>query len=78
MPIIDASLILQTRWGIGSGVGLFIVAGFSHQIITGLINWMPDVSGLAVGVIPEWIQIASEGYLGGIWEGGSLSFFSIT
>jgi len=23
MPIIDASLILQTRWGIGSGVGLF-------------------------------------------------------
>lgn len=49
-----------SRWGIGSGVGLFIVAGVSHQIITGLINWMPDESGWAVGVIPRWIEIAGQ------------------
>jgi preprotein translocase subunit SecY len=49
-----------SRWGIGSGVGLFIVAGVSHQIITGLINWMPSNSGLAAGVIPRWIEIAQQ------------------
>jgi len=75
MPIIDASLILQTRWGIGSGVGLFIVAGFSHQIITGLINWMPDVSGLAVGVIPRWIEIAQQVEPYKISDGGMVFLF---
>lgn len=49
-----------SRWGIGSGVGLFIVAGVSNQIITGLINWMPDGTGWAMGVIPRWIEIAQQ------------------
>jgi preprotein translocase subunit SecY len=49
-----------SKWGICSGVGLFIVAGVSHQIITGLINWMPSNSGLAAGVIPRWIEIAQQ------------------
>ncbi|MBE0516919.1 MAG: preprotein translocase subunit SecY [Methanophagales archaeon] len=49
-----------SRWGIGSGVGLFIVAGVSHQIINGLVNWVSDGSGFAVGVIPRWIEIAGQ------------------
>jgi len=49
-----------SRWGICSGLGLFIVADVSHQIITGLINWMPGNSGLAAGVIPRWVQIAQQ------------------
>ena len=63
-----------SKWGIGSGVSLFIIAGVSQQVITGLISPI-HVEGWAVGVIPEWIQIASEGYLGGIWEGGITFLF---
>jgi preprotein translocase subunit SecY len=49
-----------SRWGIGSGVGIFIVAGVSEQIISGLINWVPDQSGLAVGVIPRWVELVGQ------------------
>lgn len=47
-----------SKWGIGSGVGLFIVAGISQQIVTGLVNWEPDSTGYPVGLIPKWIYIA--------------------
>ncbi len=30
-----------SKWGIGSGVSLFIAAGVSQAIITGTINWLP-------------------------------------
>ena len=53
-----------SKWGIGSGISLFILAGVSQQIITGLINWVPDQSGLAVGIIPRWIQL--------LWPGSAL------
>ena len=49
-----------TKWGVGSGIGILIVAGVTQQLITGLINWMPDSSGLAVGVIPRWIEITQQ------------------
>ncbi len=45
-----------SKWGLGSGLELFILAEVSQRIITGLINWMPDSSGVAVGVIPGWIE----------------------
>ncbi len=48
-----------SKWGIGSGVSLFIIAGVSQQVITGLISPI-HVGGWAVGVIPEWIQIVTE------------------
>jgi len=48
-----------SRWGIRSGVSLFILAGVSQQVITGLISPI-QVGGWAVGVIPRWIQIARE------------------
>ncbi len=46
-----------SKWGVGSGVGLFIVAGISQQLITGLINLAPGDAGLPVGIIPKWVDI---------------------
>ncbi|WP_316557229.1 preprotein translocase subunit SecY [Methanimicrococcus hongohii] len=53
-----------SKWGIGSGISLFIVAGVSQSIITGLINWLPDSTGYAIGIIPRWIQHISRGDIG--------------
>ncbi len=48
-----------SKWGIGSGVSLFILAGISQAIVTGLINWIvPTGSKLPAGIIPRWIWIA--------------------
>ncbi|MGB4697568.1 MAG: preprotein translocase subunit SecY [Methanothrix sp.] len=46
-----------SKWGVGSGVGLFIVAGISQQLVTGLINPATGEAGLSVGIIPKWIDI---------------------
>jgi preprotein translocase subunit SecY len=49
---------IVTKWGIGSGVGLFIVAGVAQGLVTGTINWAADpTTGLAVGWIPRFVQI---------------------
>jgi len=45
-----------SKWGIGSGVGLFIIAGVSQQIITGVFNWKLD-EGIPIGLIPKWIHL---------------------
>jgi preprotein translocase subunit SecY len=63
-----------SKWGIGSGVSLFIIAGVSQAIITGLINWVPDESGWAVGVIPRWIELVQEGDLGNTILSGGITF----
>ncbi|MDP3103204.1 MAG: preprotein translocase subunit SecY [Candidatus Methanoperedens sp.] len=49
---------IVSKWGIGSGVGLFIIAGVSQQIVTGIFNWKPDETGLPIGLIPKWIFFA--------------------
>jgi len=64
-----------SKWGIGSGVSLFIIAGVSQQVIIGLINWVPDQSGWAVGVIPRWIEIARQVAPYEILEGGITFLF---
>ncbi|MCK9439991.1 MAG: preprotein translocase subunit SecY [Methanothrix sp.] len=46
-----------SKWGVGSGVGLFIVAGISQQLVTGIINPASGDAGLPVGIIPKWIDI---------------------
>ncbi|MFQ6072590.1 MAG: preprotein translocase subunit SecY [Methanosarcinales archaeon] len=51
---------IVSKWGIGSGVGLFIVAGVSQSIITGLFNWKIE-NGIPVGFIPTWIYFFSQG-----------------
>ena len=46
-----------SKWGIGSGVGLFIIAGVSQRLIGGLIE-LPVVSPVdGYGVIPQWIRL---------------------
>ena len=45
-----------SKWGIGSGVGLFIVAGVSQRLIGGLIG-IPGYLGSQWGVIPSWVAI---------------------
>ncbi len=34
-----------SKWGIGSGISLFIAAGVSQQIIQGTLNWLPSNAG---------------------------------
>jgi preprotein translocase subunit SecY len=49
---------IVSKWGIGSGVGMFIVAGVAQGLVTGTINWTTDyTTGLAVGIIPRFIEI---------------------
>jgi preprotein translocase subunit SecY len=44
-----------SKWGVGSGVGLFIVAGVSQSLIAGLFYWQGQ--GAAQGLLPAWIGI---------------------
>lgn len=55
-----------SKWGIGSGVGLFIVAGISWGMVTGIFNWhLYDVTipagatNLPIGLIPKWMWMVS-------------------
>lgn len=51
---------IVSKWGVGSGVSLFIVAGISQQIIQGLIFWqVPANRVLPVGLIPKLFTIFS-------------------
>lgn len=49
---------IVSKWGIGSGVGLFIIAGVSQQLVTGIFSWKGDETGLPIGLIPKWIYLA--------------------
>ncbi len=40
---------LVSKWGIGSGISLFIAAGVAQQIFTGTVNWEPQDPKLDVG-----------------------------
>jgi preprotein translocase subunit SecY len=44
-----------SKWGVGSGVGLFIIAGVSQRLIGGVIA-IPGV-GVDRGIIPTWIAV---------------------
>jgi preprotein translocase subunit SecY len=46
-----------SKWGIGRGVNLIILASISQQLVHGLFNWELDPNGWAIGIIPRWIQI---------------------
>jgi preprotein translocase subunit SecY len=39
-----------SKWGIGSGISLFIAAGVSEAIITGTINWVPQTPSAPVSL----------------------------
>jgi len=44
-----------SKWGVGSGIGLFIIAGVSQSLVGGLFYW--GETGQQ-GIIPQWIDIA--------------------
>jgi len=72
---------LISKWGIGSGISLFIAAGVSQAIFTGLFNWLPVQGGIVsmsnppAGVIPGTYYLASQMSLGEIMGGGYQSIF---
>lgn len=67
-----------SKWGIGSGISLFIAAGVSQAIFTGTVSWIPQnpneplsTSNLPSGTIPKTFYVlthfsGSELYNGGI------------
>src|SRR2546427_3013316 len=46
-----------SKWGIGSGISLFIAGGVAQQIFTGTFNWEPSSStrGIPAGTIPKTV-----------------------
>lgn len=45
-----------SKWGFGSGIGLFIAAGVSQQILVGALNFLPATgSAVPAGRIPNFI-----------------------
>ncbi|MEF8975732.1 MAG: preprotein translocase subunit SecY [Halapricum sp.] len=46
-----------SKWGVGSGVGLFIIAGVSQRLMGGLIA-IDALPGGTIGVIPAYIRMA--------------------
>ena len=47
---------IVSKWGIGSGIGLFIIAGVSQRMIGGLIA-TPNFGG-SWGIFPTWVRMA--------------------
>ena len=53
-----------SKWGIGSGIGLFIIAAVSQQLIGGIFDWSTEggvagIAELSTGLIFRWYQIFS-------------------
>jgi len=66
-----------SKWGIGSGISLFIAAGVSQQIIQGTLNWLPgnpaapiSTSNLPSGTIPKTLWVFSHFSAGQMASGG--------
>ena len=50
-----------TKWGIGSGVGLFIIAGISQALVNGFINWTAVSDPYPVGFFPRLFAVILNG-----------------
>jgi preprotein translocase subunit SecY len=50
-----------TKWGIGSGVGLFIIAGISQALVNGFVNWAAVADQYPVGFFPRLVAIGLDG-----------------
>ncbi len=67
-----------SKWGIGSGVSLFILAGIAQSIITGLFNWItPPNAQMPAGIIPRWFWIAQNYGIDALLSADGLSFLMI-
>ncbi len=71
---------LVSKWGIGSGISLFIAAGVAEAIFTGTVNWIPLENpgdyglpeGTPGGTIPKTVHLLSQMSLSDIANGGGL------
>lgn len=59
--VIGAILVIYldevvSKWGFGSGIGLFIAAGVCEAILVGSFNFLPGADGMLPGIIPAFIQ----------------------
>lgn len=62
-----------SKWGIGSGVSLFILAGIAQAIVVGLFNWIvPPGNVLPAGIIPRWFYFAQHYSLEQLLSGSGL------
>ncbi len=68
---------LVSKWGIGSGISLFIAAGVSQAVFTGALNWYPIDSHAAMslgnppaGTIPKAIYVLMNTDSAGMANGG--------
>ena len=78
---------LISKWGIGSGISLFIAAGVSQAIFTGLFNWIPaggaewSLNTPPSGVVPGTYFLATESTLedmvGGYFEAVSYTHLTL-
>src|SRR2546425_11303031 len=65
-----------SKWGIGSGISLFIAAGVAQQIFTGTFNWYPanggtlSTSNPPAGTIPKTFYLLSVMPAGQLAGGG--------
>jgi preprotein translocase subunit SecY len=50
-----------TKWGIGSGVGLFIIAGISQALVNGFVNWTAVSDPYPVGFFPRLFSVLLDG-----------------
>ena len=50
-----------SKWGFGSGIGLFIAAGVCQAIVVGTFSILSGTDGLFAGIIPKFIQLATTG-----------------
>jgi len=72
---------LISKWGIGSGISMFIAAGVSQSLFTGLFNWLPvgggalSLSNPPAGVIPGTYYLATHMSLSDIVGGGYQTMF---
>ena len=51
-----------SKWGFGSGIGLFIAAGVCQAIIVGTFSILHGSDGLFAGILPKFIQMAAAGH----------------
>jgi preprotein translocase subunit SecY len=66
-----------SKWGIGSGISLFIAAGVSQQIIQGTLNWVPQTPSAPInqgnppsGTIPKTLWFLTHYTAGQMASGG--------
>jgi len=57
---------IVSKWGFGSGISIFIVAGVSKSLLLQMFNWLPGPSGVSgitysAGAIPAFFQSLAAG-----------------